>query len=376
MVSMSIDVRQVASRGELKSWVELPYRLYRDHPYHVPQIISDELAYFDRRKNPAFEVSDVRLFLASDAGQVVGRLCCIVSTLETAKLGYKRGRFGWFECTDDPAVAERLLDSAADWFRSEGCTEMTGPQGFTDLDPEGLLIEGFDHLPTISGSYNHPYYQRLFEDYGLEKAVDYIEFRSLVPQDSVLFERMRKRLARDDNYRVVTCISRKEMLSHAGAVWEVLEAAFAHLYGVMPLTEKQKDFYTKKYFGFLDPEFVKLTFSKQGELVGFIIAIPNLSDGFRRARGRLLPLGFLHLLREYRKPTAVDFLLTGVKPGEPSGLVFGLNAVAMYDTLNQRGVRYMETNRELENNTTITGIWNKFERVFSRRSRVYRLALR
>jgi hypothetical protein len=273
-------------------------------------------------------------------------------------------------------VAGRLLDSAADWFRSEGCTEMTGPQGFTDLDPEGLLIEGFDHLPTISGSYNHPYYQRLFEDYGLEKAVDYIEFRSLVPQDSVLFERMRKRLARDDNYRVVTCSSRKEMLSHAGAVWEVLEAAFAHLYGVMPLTEKQKDFYTKKYFGFLDPEFVKLTFSKQGELVGFIIAIPNLSDGFRRARGRLLPLGFLHLLREYRKPTAVDFLLTGVKPGEPSGLVFGLNAVAMYDTLNQRGVRYMETNRELENNTTITGIWNKFERVFSRRSRVYRLALR
>ncbi len=186
---------------------------------------------------------------------------------------------------------------------------------------------------------------------------------------------MRKRFARDDDYRVVTSSSRKEMLSQVGAVWEVLEAAFAHLYGVMPLTEKQKEFYTKKYFGFLDPEFVKLTFSKQGELVGFIIAIPNLSAGFRRARGRLLPLGFLHLLREYRKPTAVDFLLTGVKPGEPSGLIFGLNAIAMYDTLNKRGIRYMETNRELENNTTITGIWNKFERVFSRRSRVYRLGL-
>ena len=373
---MSIDVHQVASRGELKSWIELPYRLYRGHPYQVPQIFSDELAYFDQRKNPAFEVSDVRLFLASDAGQVVGRVCCIVNTLETAKLGYKRGRFGWFECADDRRVAERLLDTAADWFRSEGCTEMTGPQGFTDLDPEGLLIEGFDHLPTISGSYNFPYYQRLLEDYGLEKAVDYIEFRSLVPQDSALFERMRRRFARDESYRVVTCDSRKEMLSHVGAVWEVLEAAFADLYGVMPLTEKQKDFYTKKYFGFLDPDFVKLTFSKQGELVGFIIAIPNLSSALRRARGRLLPLGFLHLLREYRRPTAVDFLLAGVKPGEPSGLIFGLNAIAMYDTLNQRGVRYMETNRELENNTTITGIWSKFERVFSRRSRVYRLALR
>jgi hypothetical protein len=253
---------------------------------------------------------------------------------------------------------------------------MTGPQGFTDLDPEGLLVEGFDHLPTISGSYNFPYYQRLIEDYGFEKDADYVEYRSLVPRNSRLMETLRKRFARDDAYRVVTCKSRKEMLSHTDAVWSVLEAAFADLYGVMPLTQTQKDFYTKKYFGFLDPDFVKLTFSKQGELVGFIIGMPNLSEGFRKARGRLLPLGFLHLLQAYKKPKALDFLLTGVMPGEPSGVIFGLNAVAMYDTLNARGIRYMESNRELEDNTGITGIWSKFERVFFRRSRVYRMDLR
>jgi hypothetical protein len=360
---MSIQVHQVASRGELKSWVKLPYRLYERHPYWVPPLFSDELAYFNRRKNPAFEVSEVMLLLASDAGKSVGRLCCIVNTLETAKLGYKRGRFGWFECIDDTRVSKRLLDTAADWFRSAGCTEMTGPQGFTDLDPEGLLIEGFEHLPTISGSYSFPYYQGLIEDYGFEKDVDYVEYRSLVPEKSRVLETLRRRFARNDAYRVVTCASRKEMLSHTAAVWDVLEAAFADLYGVMPLTQKQKDFYT-------------LTFSKQGELVGFIIGMPNLSQGFRQARGRLLPFGFLHLLRAYKKPQAVDLLLTGVRPGEPSGQIFGLNAVAMYDTLNARGVRYVESNRELEHNTTITGIWDKFERVSSRRSRVYRIDLR
>lgn len=372
---MSIEVRQVSNLGELKSWVRLPYRFYEGHPFHVPQLFSDELDYFDRRKNPAFEVSDVRLLLAIDGGQVVGRVCCNINRLETEKLGHKRGRFGWLECVDDVRVSARLLDSARDWLRAEGCVEMTGPQGFTDLDPEGLLIEGFDHLPTISGSYNHPYYQRLVEDYGFQRDVDYVEFRSRIPEDSRVLERLRRRYGRGDEYRVVTCGSRKELLSHAAEVWEVLEEAFAPLYGVTPLTARQKDFYTKKYFGFLDPDFVKLTFSRRGDLVGFFIGIPNLSAAFKRAGGRLLPFGFLHILRAYKKPEAVDFLLAGVRPGEASGLIIGLSAVAMYDTLRRRGIRYMETNRELEDNVTVTGIWSKFERVWFRRSRVYRMDL-
>lgn len=372
---MSIEVHEVSNGRELRSWVRLPYRLYAGHPYQVPQIFSDELAYFDRRKNPAFEVSDVRFLFATDAGQVVGRVCCIVNNLETPKLGYKRGRFGWFECVDDRRVSDRLLDSARDWLRSQGCAEMTGPQGFTDLDPEGLLIEGFDQLPTISGSYNPPYYRRLIEGYGFAKDVDYVEFRSRIREDSTVLDRLRRRYERGDEYRVVTCASRKELLSHAPAVWDVLEASFAELYGVTPLTAKQKEFYTKKYFGFLDPDFVKLTFSKQGELVGFFIGIPNLSAAFKRANGRLLPFGFLHILRAYKKPEGVDFLLAGVKPGVSSGLILGLSAVAMYDTLLRRGIRYMESNRELEHNTSVTGIWSKFERAWFRRSRVYRVDL-
>ena len=252
---------------------------------------------------------------------------------------------------------------------------MTGPQGFTDLDAEGLLIEGFEHLPTISGSYNYPYYRDLLENYGFEKDADYVEFRSHVPKEYPLLESLRKRYAGKGDYYVVTCRNRKELFSHADAFWSVLEAAFESLYGVTPLSRKQTDYYTKKYFGYLDPKYAKLIFSRQGELVGFFMGMPNLSRSFKKANGRLLPLGLLHILREYRKPETVDFLLAGVKPGEPSGLIIAMSTIEMYDTFRRQGIRFMETNRELEENTSVTGIWSKFERVWFRRSRVYRMDL-
>lgn len=371
---MSIHVRQVESRSDLKRWVRLPSGLYEGDPHYIPPLISDQVAYFDARKNPAFEISDVRLLLAEENGRLLGRVCGIINSLETDKLGFKRGRFGWFECVDDQRVADPLLDGVKVWCRKEGCAEITGPQGFSDLDPEGLLIEGFNHLPTISGSYNPPYYRELIENYGFEKDADYVEFRCRIPPESPLLERLRRRYTGKEGYRTVTCGSRKELISHADAFWGLLEACFAPLYGVTPLSAKQTAFYTKKYLGFLDPDFAKLTFSRQGELVGFFIGMPNLSRAFKKANGRLLPFGLPNILWAYRKPETVDFLLAGVKPGEPSGVIIALSAVEMYDTFRRRGIRFMETNRELEANSLVTGIWSKFEQTWFRRSRVYRLA--
>ncbi len=372
---MAVSIREVEDRADRKRWVRFPYDHYRQDPCWVPPLFADELAYFDPRRNPAFAVNRVRQFLATSGNRVVGRVCASVNALESEKLGYRRGRFGWFESVEDAEVAGRLLEAARGWLRGEGCTEMTGPQGFTDLDPEGLLIEGFERLPTVSGSYNPPYYERLLQGFGLHPDADYVEYRLRVPQESTLLERLRKRYAGGDRYRVVTCRSRRELLRHAPAVWDLLEAAFASLYGVVPLTPAQREYYTKKYFGFLDPDFVKLPFSREGELVGFFVGMPDLSRAFRRAGGRLLPFGFLPILREYRRPETVDFLLAGVKPGEPSALITAVTLVDMYDTLRRRGVRFMETNRELEANTTVNRIWLNFEREHFRRSRVYQMAI-
>lgn len=372
---MGLTISQVTDRAELKRWVEFPYSHYRRHPYWVPPLRRDELAYFDARRNPAFEVADVKLFLALAGTRAVGRICGIINPLETRKLGRKRGRFGWFETIDDAHVAGALLDSVRSWCRAEGCDEMTGPHGFSDLDVEGLLVEGFDALPTISGSYNYPYYRPLIENYGFEKAVDYVEYRNTVPTKLPLLERLRARYGDSDAYRVVTCSSRKALLSHAEQLWQLLEQAFAPLYGVVPLTPRQTAYYTKKYFGFLDPDFVKLTFSRDGELVGFFIAMPNLSTAFKKAGGRLFPLGLWHILRALRHPQTVDFLLAGVKPGEPTSIITAVTLIDMYETLRRRGVRYTETNHELEDNTTVNRIWSKFETVYFRRSRIFRLPL-
>jgi len=372
---MGLSIREAVTPRDRKRWVRLPFSLYRDHPYHVPPLLLDEVAYFDPRKNPNFAVSRARLFLALDGEQPVGRVCGIINPLEAEKLGWKRGRFGWFDCVDNQEVANRLLDTLETWFRAEGCAEMIGPHGFTDLDPEGLLVEGFEHLPTVAGSYNFSYYRTLLESYGLEKDVDYIEYRCEIPDESPLFERFRKRYSGNEDYRVVTCSSRKELLGHADAVWAVLEQSFAHLHGVVPLTKAQRDFYTKKYFAFLDPDFVKLTFSRNGELLGFFMGIPNLSRAFKRANGRLFPLGWWHIFREYRRPETVEFILAGAKPGLPTAMLTAITFVDMYDTLRRRGVRFMETNRELEDNTTVAGVWSKFKQVYSRRSRIYKTAL-
>ena len=371
---MSVEIREAKSRAERKAWVKFVFEHYRGHRFYVPQILSDEIAYFDPRKNPAFDVADVRMFMAWKEGTQVGRVCGIINRLETEKLGRKIGRFGWFESIDDHGVAHRLLDRVRDWLKTEGCGEMTGPHGFTDLDPSGVLIDGFDLVPTISGSYHYPYYSGLLESWGLEKHVDYIEFRIDVTKPVPFLERIRDRID-DGRYSVVSLRSRKALLAQADTVWRILEESYTHLYGVIPLTEAQVLFYTKKYLSFLDPDFVKHAYNATGDPVGFLIAIPNLSQAFQRAGGRLFPFGLVHILRAYRKPDAVDLLLVGARREAATKTVTALGLLRMHDTLRKRGVRFMETNRQLETNTSVHRIWRKFDVVATRRTRIYRIAL-
>jgi hypothetical protein len=371
---MTLEIREVSTAAERNDWVRFVFSHYRDHPYYVPQIISDEIDYFDPRKNPAYEIAQVALFTAFQDGTPVGRVCGIINRLETEKLGHKVGRFGWFETIDDARVAHGLLDRVRDWLQAEGCVEMTGPHGFTDLDPSGIMVEGFDLVPTISGSYHYPYYPALLEAYGLEKQVDYVESRMDVTEPVRFLERLRKRME-DSRFTIGAPRNRKTMLAEADAVWALLEEAYEHLYGVMPLTHAQKQFYTKKYLSFLDPKFVTLVHDAEGELVGVMIAFPNLSHAFRRARGRLLPFGFLHILRAYRNPDTVDLLMAAAKPGEATEGMAARGLLHIYDAVRARGVRYLETNRELETNTAVNRLWRKFNVVATRRTRIYRIAL-
>ena len=315
---MAVEIIEVDSGPGLKDWVTFPNRLYRGDPRYVPQLIGQELDFFDRAKNPSFKIAQTRLLAARRDGRLVGRVCGIIHQLEAAKLGFHRGRFGWFECAEDPEAAAALLGALESWFREEGCREMTGPHGFTDLDPEGMLVEGFDAQPTISGSYNKPYYPALVEALGFQKEIDYIETRFEVPRETpAVFQMMEKKVHPVRARRRLPPGGgpyQGRVRHYAGQFWEVLEASFAHLYGVTPLTEEQKAFYQKKYFGFIDPRFLQLVVDGSGRLQGFFLGLPSLSRAFQRAGGRLFPLGFYHILRAFKRFDSVDFYFAGVHP--------------------------------------------------------------
>jgi hypothetical protein len=376
---MGVEIREVRSRTELKDWVTFPNRLYRGDPRYVPQLIREETDFFTRSKNPSFKVAQVRLLAARRDGRTVGRVCGIVHELETGKLGYRRGRFGWFECAEDPEAAAALLGELEGWFREAGCKEMTGPHGFTDLDPEGMLVDGFDAQPTIAGSYNKSYYPALVEALGFRKEVDYIETRFEVPREiPSVFRMMEKKVipaAHAEGFRVVDGLSKRSVLHYADQVWEVLEASFAHLYGVTPLTDEQKAFYQKKYFGFIDPRFLQLVVDGSDRLQGFFLGLPSLSRAFQRAGGRLLPLGFYHILRAFKRFDSIDFYFAGVHPQANPKKILPLMIMGMWKAVKERNVRFIETNRELETNTAIVSIWSRYGVLNRRRSRVYRKPL-
>ncbi len=375
---MSISIIEVHSKSELKEWVLFPFRFYRQDPNYVPQIIREEIDFFSADRNPGFQIADTKLLLAQDNGQTVGRICGILHKLEEKKLGYKRGRFGWFECIEDSQTAQALLSYLEDWFVKQGCREFTGPHGFTDLDPEGMLVDGFDALPTIAGSYNKPYYRQLIEDFGFEKEVDYIEHRIEFPGDSPLFSRLAKRFAAagDEGYHVIKLRNKKEIFKYIDQWWDVLEASFENLFGVTPLTDVQKKYYTKKYFGFVDPNFMLMAVDRHDRLQGLFLGLPSLSRPFQKAGGRLFPFGFLHILGGFKKFDTVDFYFAGVHPEANPRKILPIMTLAMHQVLKEKGVQFIETNRELETNVTITKIWSKFTVVSKRRSRIFKKLLK
>lgn len=373
---MEPTVIEVQGTSDLKKWVHLPNTLYRGDPHYIPQILRDETDFFSPSKNPSFKISQTKLLLARRGDQPVGRVCGIIHSLESRKLGYRRGRFGWFESVDDPQVAGALIGRLETCFAAEGCREITGPHGFSDLDPEGMLVEGFDALPTIAGSYNKPYYPALLEALGFQKEVDYIETRLEFPQEMPpLFQAIAKKVmpaAEAEGYRLVEGLTKSGVKAYVAQFWDVLEASFEHLYGVTPLTDDQKAFYEKKYFGFIDPRFLKLVVDGSGRLQGFFLGLPSLSRPFQRAGGRLFPLGFFHILRGFKRFDTVDFYFAGVHPQANIKKVFPMLTLGMWLSLKAANVRYLETNRELETNTSVVNLWSRFAVVNRRRTRVFK----
>lgn len=369
---MALEITEVRTSRELKTFIDFPHRLYRKSPYWVPPIRMDEANTLRRDKNPAFDHCDARYWLAKRDGKVVGRVAAIVNKLYIEKWKKRQIRFGWIDFTDDIEVSGALLNAVEAWGRELGMTAIHGPLGFTDMDYEGMLVEGFDELGTMATIYNAPYYPIHMESHGYTKDVDWVEFEMIPPKTfPPVLDRIAKSAEKKYGLSILHAKNSKEILPYAGQLFELLNEAYENLYGVVPLTEKQIKAYTKQYFGFIRPEFVPILLDKDGKMAAFGITMPSLSKALQKNRGRLFPFGFLTLLRALKKNDRADLYLVAVRPQYRNK---GVNAILireMQRVYTRLGIKRVESNPELESNTKVQSQWKFIEKRQHKRRRCF-----
>ena len=309
----------------------------------------------------------------------MGRVAAILNHAANAKYGTRNLRFSWFDAIDDFEVASALLGAVEEYGRQKGMSTLTGPHSFTDLDPEGVLVEGFKELATISGFYNHPYYAPLLERYGFTKDVDYVEYQALAPEGTVIPEkmiRMAEWAAKRNGFRLLHFANIKQLQKErAQDIFDLVDEAFEELYGTIPLTQKQKDYYINKYVPFANPEFIKIVVNEKDEAIGFLLSIPSLARAQQKARGHLFPFGILYMLRALKKYDTLDFLMAGVKKDYRGKGVDLMMSVDVFRSALARGVHLAESNPELEKNSKIQSEWKIVPTRQHKRRRIYKKAI-
>lgn len=377
-----ITIREVETKKELKKFIRFNYELYKDNPYSVPDLYEDMLNTFSD-KNAAMEFCKAKYFLAyNEKGEIVGRVAGIINEKANKKWDRKTVRFGWIDFIDDIEVSKALLDKVEQWGRENGMTEMQGPLGFTDMDAEGMLIEGFEELSTMATIYNYPYYPVHMEKLGFEKDADWIEMRLTVPRETGLPERL-KRIAEivmeKYNLSIKKYTSSKKIAKDYGQdIFKLINEAFSPLFGYSELSQKQIDQYIKMFLPFLDLKLISLITEADGRLIGVGISMPSLSRALQKAKGKLFPFGWFYLLKalKWEKPKDLDLMLVAIKPEYQNK---GVNSILFYDLLPiyiEEGYEYVETNVELETNTKVQSQWIYFERRQHKRRRCFKKELK
>lgn len=371
-MSGAVVIKEVVTKKQLKEFIDFPYQLYRGNKYYIPQLKKDIADTFNREKNPAFEFCEARYWLAYIDNKVAGRIAAVINHAFNEKWNKKFMRFGWMDFEEDEEIAKALLGQVEKWAKEKGMTAVHGPLGFTNFDYAGFLKEGFYHLGTFATIYNYPYYALFMERAGYSKDVDWVEYKIKIP--AAVPERMEKIAAivqKRFDLRVVKIATTKDMLFYAKDIFSLLNEAYDGLYGMVALSDKQIGYLTKKYLAFIRPDFVSLVLDKNNVLAAFGITMPSLSHALQKANGKLYPFGFIHLLKAFKKNSMADLCLVAVRKDLQGK---GVNAILMNELTRsyiKNGIRYAESNPELEENKKVQSIWEHFDAVQHKRRRCY-----
>ena len=371
---MSIEIREVKTKKELRQFVEFNIALYKGNPNHVPSLILDEMMTLTRDKNPAFATCESIYFLAYRNGKIVVRIAGIIVHESNRIWNQNFARFGFVDFVNDDEVVDSLFNAVIEWAKEKGMNALHGPLGFTDMDHEGMLVEGFELPGTMVTIYNYPYYPKQLERIGFVKDQDWDEFKIYIP-DSIPEKHLRIGEIAKQRYglKVIKFKKRKEVWPYAYKIFNVFNKAYTPLYGFTPLSEKQIDYYVKMYIPLLRLNLVTIIVREADDsVVGFGISLPNLTHALQKSKGSLFPFGFIYLLKAlYGKPKVIDLYLTGVLPEYQNK---GVNALLFNDLIPEYirlGVEYAESNPELTTNHAVQSQWHYFKTEHHKTRRVY-----
>lgn len=371
-----ITVKQIPlDRSNLIKFTHFQIDLYKGNPYYVPPLVIDDVNTLTPSHNPAFDFCECACFMAyDDKGKAVGRIAAIINSAVNERKDAKELRFGWIDFIDSHEVSEALIEAASEWGRRKGMTKIVGPLGFTDLDHEGLLTFGYEELSTMATIYNYPYYVEHLERLGFKPEVEWLEYVMDVP--NAIPERYRRIadiVKKKFNLRVLKYTSKKKIKRDYGhALFRLINEAYDKLYGYSPLTDRQIDYYVAQYIPLLDLKLVTLVVDGDDNLVGVGLSMPSMSRALQKSRGRLLPFGWVDLLKGLKgKNDRVDLLLVAVKPEFQSK---GVNALLFQDLIPhyiEKGFKWAESNPEMAANNKVQSQWELFTRRQHRRRAAY-----
>lgn len=370
---MSIEIKEVKSAADKKAFVNFQFDLYKNDSMWVPPLKSDELKMMSPETNPAYGFCDTKFWLVLKKGKTVGRIGAIVNKAYNEKINKKMGRISRLEFINDDEVLSLLLSTAEKWLKDEGMEMAHGPLGFSNLDTQGMLIEGFEYLPSIASVYNKKYYQEMIEKHGYEKEIDWIEFRLTIGEQAVKkASRGAELVAKRFGMKAYNFTKTSELMPYRIKIFEILNDAFGVLPFVAKLSPEMIDLYSEKYIKFLNPEFVKIV-KVEEELVGFIIGMPSLSKAMQKAGGKLLPFGFRHILkaRKAKNNDTLDQLLTGVVPEYQSKGAAVILFSESQNTMLEKGMKYIETTGVFETNHNVITNWKNYDHIQHKRRRCF-----
>lgn len=373
---MSLTLTLVDSKSLLKEFIFLPEKIYKGNSRWVPPMYDDEWSFHNPTQNKALLYSDVIRVLAYEGGRPVGRIMGIINNKYNQEHKEKTARFFALDCINDQAFAHALIENIEQWSKEKGMTKLIGPYGFSDKDPQGLQVEGLELLPVLATPTNPDYLQKLVENEGYSKELDCVSYQMPIPEKlSPVYQKIFYRISSNKDIKLLEFTSKRKLKPYIIPVFRLVNETYAPLFGFVPMTEEEMKKFAAQYLPVLEPELVKVVVNASNELVAFVVSMPDMSAGIQKAKGRLFPFGFIHVLRSMRKTKQLNLLLGATKSHYRGKGINVLMGKALFDSANKRGLTIMDSHLILETNLVMRAECEKLGGAIRKRYRVYQKLL-